>query len=121
MLIISDYCSIKKRVRILRDHIDYRGCLELLAEESSELTQAAMKLIRVSEADGNQIYPVDKEKYGIEKCEVNLIDELTDILTCIFLLFDDPDDATSSFTNYDEVIKRLDKMIARIEENENVH
>ena len=117
-MIIDDCCNIKKRVHILRDHIDYRGCLELLAEESSELTQAAMKLIRVSEADKNPIYPVDKEKYNIEKCQTNLNDELIDVLTCVFLLFDDPDDAASSITNYDEITKHLDKMIARIEANE---
>lgn len=88
-MLIADYCDIKKRINLLRDYIDYRGSLELLAEESSELTQAAMKLIRVSEADGNLIYPVNKEKYDIEKCQTNLIDELTDVLTCVFLLFDD--------------------------------
>ncbi len=89
---IADYCNIKKRINLLRDYIDYRGSLELLAEESSELTQAAMKLIRVSEADGNLIYLVNKEKYDIEKCQTNLIDELTDVLTCVFLLFDDAEE-----------------------------
>lgn len=118
-MIIDDYCNIKKRVHILRDHIDYRGCLELLAEESSELTKAAMKLIRVSEADENPIYPVDKEKYDIKRCQMNLIGELRDVLTCMFLLFNDPDDAANSFTNYGEITDRLDKMLARIEENKN--
>lgn len=118
---IADYCNIKKRISLLRDYIDYRGSLELLAEESSELTQAAMKLIRVSEADGNLIYPVNKEKYDIEKCQTNLIDELTDVLTCVFLLFDDAEDAVNSFVNYGAVNERLDEMIARIEEDKNVH
>lgn len=114
-MLINDYCNIKKRISLLRDYIDYRGSLELLAEESSELTQAAMKLIRVSEADGNLIYPVNKEKYDIEKCQTNLIDELTDVLTCVFLLFDDAEDAVNSFVNYGAVNERLDEMIARIE------
>ena len=118
-MIIDDYCNIKKRVNILRNHIDYRGCLELLAEESSELTQAAMKLIRVSEADENLIYPVDKEKYDIKKCQINLIDELTDVLTCVFLLFDDAEDAVNAFVNYGAINERLDDMIARIEEDKN--
>lgn len=118
---IADYCNIKKRINLLRDYIDYRGSLELLAEESSELTQAAMKLIRVSETDGNSIYPVNKEKYDIEKCQTNLIDELTDVLTCVFLLFDDAEDAVNSFVNYGAVNERLDEMIARIEEDKNVH
>lgn len=107
---IADYCNIKKRISLLRDYIDYRGSLELLAEESSELTQAAMKLIRVSEADGNLIYPVNKEKYDIEKCQTNLIDELTDVLTCVFLLFDDAEDAVNSFVNYGAVNERLDEI-----------
>lgn len=118
-MFINDYCNIKKRVNILCNRIDYRGRLELLAEESSELTQAAMKLIRVSEADGNLIYPVDKEKYDIEKCQINLIGELRDVLTCVFLLFKDPDEAANSFANYDEITERLDKMITRIEANKN--
>lgn len=120
-MLIADYCDIKKRINLLRDYIDYRGSLELLAEESSELTQAAMKLIRVSEADGNLIYPVNKEKYDIEKCQTNLIDELRDVLTCVFLLFDDAEDAVNSFVNYGAVNERLDEMIARIEEDKNVY
>lgn len=117
---LVDYYNITGCVRKLRDHIDYRGCLELLAEESSELTQATMKLIRVSEADGNQIYPVDKEKYNIEKCQTNLNDELIDVLTCVFLLFEDPCEALNSFVKYDAITERLEKMIARIEEDKNV-
>ena len=42
-MLINDYCNIKKRISLLRDYIDYRGSLELLAEESSELTQAAKR------------------------------------------------------------------------------
>lgn len=114
---LVDYYNITGIVRKLRDHIDHRGCLELLAEESSELTQAAMKLIRSSEADGNLIYPVDKEKYDIEKCEANLNDELINVLVCVFLLFEDPCEALNSFVKYDKITDRLVKMLVRIEEN----
>lgn len=59
---IIEYRQIQGKVRKLHEHIDPRGCLELLAEESSEVTKAAMKLIRVSEASNDMIYPADKKQ-----------------------------------------------------------
>lgn len=117
---IIEYSNIKEKVRKLHKHIDPRGCLELLAEESSEVTQAAMKLIRVSEAENDCVYPADKNKYSIKNCEVDLNNEIMDVITCAFLLYADHYDVPNSLMDYDAINKRLDKMIARIEENENV-
>lgn len=68
---------------ILR-HMDYRGRLELLAEEASELSQAALKMVRVLEPDG--IYPVNKDKYNTTICTNNMVEEVTDVFICLQLL-----------------------------------
>lgn len=114
-----EYAHIQGKVRKLRKLIDPRGCLELLAEESSEVTKAAMKLIRVSEASDDMIYPADKSKYNIKNCEVSLNNEIMDVITCIFLLWACHYDVQNSLMDYDVIGERLDKMIARIEENKN--
>lgn len=107
---IIEYSNIQCKVRKLHEHVDPRGCLELLAEEASEVTKAAMKLIRVSEAYNDKVYPADKNKYNIKNCEVDLNNEIMDVITCVFLL---------QAAHYDVINERLDKMIARIEENKN--
>lgn len=116
---IIEYINIQEKVRKLREHIDKRGCLELLAEESSEVTQSAMKLIRVSEASNNKVYPANKEKYTIKNCEASLNNEIMDVITCVFLLQADHYDIPNYLMDYDVIIDRLDKMISRIEKNEN--
>lgn len=116
-----EYAHIQGKVRKLHEHIDPRGCLELLAEESSEVTKAAMKLIRVSEAANDKVYPADKSKYNIKNCEVDLNNEIMDVITCVFLLQAAHYDVPNSLMDYDVINERLDKMIARIEENKNVH
>lgn len=114
-----EYAHIQGKVRKLREHIDKRGCLELLAEESSEVTKAAMKLIRVSDASNDKVYPADKEKYTIKNCEVALNNEIMDVVTCVFLLQAAHYDVPNSLMDYDVINERLDKMISRIEKNEN--
>lgn len=57
-----EYRNIQGKVRKLHEHVDPRGCLELLAEEASEVTKAAMKLIRVSESYNDKVYPADKKQ-----------------------------------------------------------
>lgn len=115
----QQYRNIQEKVRKLHEHIDPRGCLELLAEKSSEVTKAAMKLIRVSEASNDKVYPADKNKYNIKNCEVDLNNEVMDVITCVFLLQAAHYDVPNSLMDYDVINERLDKMIARIEENKN--
>lgn len=114
-----EYAHIQGKVRKLHEHVDPRGCLELLAEEASEVTKAAMKLIRVSESCNDKVYPADKNKYNIKNCEVDLNNEIMDVITCVFLLQAAHYDVPNSLMDYDVIIERLDKMIARIEENKN--
>ena len=116
---IIEYINIQGKVRKLHKHIDKRGCLELLAEEASEVTKAAMKLIRVSEAYNDKVYPADKNKYNIKNCEVDLNNEIMDVITCVFLLQASNYDVSNYLIDYDAINDRLDKMIARIEENKN--
>lgn len=65
-------------------HMDYRGCLELLAEEASELSQAALKMVRALEPHGT--YPVNKDKYDTTICMNNMVEEATDVFICFQLL-----------------------------------
>lgn len=114
-----EYGHIQGKVRKIHERVDPRGCLELLAEEASEVTKAAMKLIRVSESYNDKVYPADKNKYNIKNCEVALNNEIMDVITCVFLLQATHYDVPNSLMDYDVIIERLDKMIARIEENKN--
>lgn len=116
---IIEYYNLQKKVSELRDSIDGQGCLELLAEESSEVIQAVMKLIRASNDTEYGVYPVDKTKYNVKKCEKNLENEIMDVITCVFLVYGDPYEVADSLLGYDAINERLDKMIARIEENKN--
>ena len=116
---IIEYSNIQSKVHKLHEHVDPRGCLELLAEEASEVTKAAIKLIRVSESCNDKVYPADKNKYNIKNCEVDLNNEIMDVITCVFLLQADHYDVPNSLMDYDVINERLDKMIARIEENKN--
>lgn len=113
-----EYAHIQEKVRKLHEHVDPRGCLELLAEEASEVTKAAMKLIRVSESCNDKVYPADKNKYNIKNCEVALNNEIMDVITCVFLLRKVNYDVSNSIMDYYEINERLDKMIARIEEED---
>ena len=54
-----------------------RTILEQLAEESAELSQAALKLIRASGASEN------KANISIKEAEANLIEEIRDVLMII--------------------------------------
>lgn len=57
-----------------------RTILEQLAEESAELSQAALKLIRASGASEN------KANISVSEAEGNLIEEIRDVLMIIDLL-----------------------------------
>lgn len=114
---IIEYYNIQEKVHKLHEAIDGQGRLELLAEESSEVIQAVMKLIRVSNDVEYGVYPVDKTKYSIKKCETNLENEIMDVITCVFLIYGNDFDVPKSLLGYDAINERLDKMIARIEEN----
>ena len=114
-----EYAHIQGKVRKLNESISLRGRLELLTEKSSEVTQAAVKLIRTSEVDNERTYPVDKEKYNLRKCSDNLVEEIVDVVTCIYILFAESFDVRDAILDYNVIGERLDKMLARIEENKN--
>lgn len=78
-------------IKKLADYINLNGSLELLAEESSELTQAALKFIRADRYYNDGRYPINKEKYNREICTDNLIEEITDVYICLRLLGYEPD------------------------------
>lgn len=89
--------------------VSYRARLELLAEEAAELSQAALKLIRVLN-NHNESYPVDKDKYTVDICKENLINEMADVETCASILeLNLPIGCISD---------RLSKMVDRLKEND---
>lgn len=80
-------------VQYIRKNVSERALLELIAEEASELSQAALKLIRINQDD---TYPVNKDKYDFDTCYSNLVEEITDVYTCCTLLDIEPDTKLSS-------------------------
>lgn len=62
---ITERYNVQEKVRTLKYDIEPQSCLELLAEESSKVIQAVMKLIRVSNDGEYGVYPVDKSKYSV--------------------------------------------------------
>ena len=63
----------------IRDYLSDAEILAQLAEEASELAQAALKLRRV--LDGKNPTPV-----SLEKAKVNLVEEYSDVVCCMMEL-----------------------------------
>lgn len=91
----------------IRDSVSQRALLELLAEEAAELSQAAIKLIRITYDDS---YPVNKDKYNRILCERNLVEEMTDVSMCAYLL-------GIPLIDYDIEDAKFKDMIKRIKQN----
>lgn len=117
-MIDKQQMSIIDKIYLLRGAISPRGRLELLTEESSEVIKSCMKVIRTADCCKDGTYPVDKEKYNPDDCNLDLRNEVLDFITCVYLLYAGNSNI-EDFIPVDEIEKRLDKMIARIEENEN--
>lgn len=64
----------------IRSQASYASCLEMLGEESSEVTQAALKLARYRRGE----QPVAFEFDGV-RAEENLLEELADILVSAYV------------------------------------
>lgn len=62
---------------MVRSKVDGRALLESLAEEASELSQAALKLIRAKGLSGNPTPMSDEE------AEAELLIEIADVRNCI--------------------------------------
>lgn len=88
--------------------------LAQLAEEASELAQAALKLRRA--LDGTNPTPKD-----IEECRYNILEEFADVLNCINAYCCDDDFVFHNFTTRAIKIrhKKLDRWLSRLEEKEN--
>ncbi len=79
--------------------------LSQLAEEASELAQAALKMRRV--LDGKNPTPVT-----VEKAEENLFEEISDVLTCISLLDCVTDESLEKFNEIHE--RKMERWAKRI-------
>lgn len=71
---------MNKYMEYVRNALDYRTRLEALAEEASELAQAALKLIRSLELSENTT-PVSGNE-----AELNLMEEIQDVMSAVYLL-----------------------------------
>lgn len=76
----------------ISDYLPKTEILSQLAEEASELSQAALKLRRA--LDGNN--PTPK---SVEECEQNFVEEYADVLLCIYALFESKEYGLEKFTN----------------------
>ena len=70
-----------KWIEYIRENVLERELLEQLAEESAELTQAALKLIRAKGLSNN---PTPKEA---EQLKRELLEEFADVSIIVFVLF----------------------------------
>ena len=88
----------------IRDALSERTLLEQLAEEASELAQAALKLIRAAEYSNNPT-PITRQE-----AEVNLDEELHDVLAVASLLgiIDYDDDENPKWKRWAERLGKHD-------------
>lgn len=88
----------------IRDVLSERTLLEQLAEEASELAQAALKLIRAAEYSNNPT-PIT-----LQEAEVNLDEELHDVLAVASLLglIDYDDDENPKWKRWAERLGKHD-------------
>lgn len=70
-----------KNIEYIRENVPERELLEQLAEESAEMTKAALKLIRAKGLSNN---PTPKEA---EQLKRELMEEFADVSIIIFVLF----------------------------------
>lgn len=73
----KDYYS---NMNFVRSKLKSRALLEALAEEASELSQAALKMIRAKGSNGNPT-PI-----SAEEAEAKLLEEIADVRNCINVL-----------------------------------
>lgn len=71
---------MNKYIEYIRSKLDERTLLEQLAEESAELTQATLKLIRAKELNKNYT-PIE-----VKSAENNFDEEFGDIEICLAVL-----------------------------------
>lgn len=70
----------KDDIKFIREHLTKRDMYEALAEESSELAQAALKYIRAYKMNNN--YTPKKEI----DADNSLSEEIMDVLICLYVL-----------------------------------
>ena len=95
----------------ISDYLPKTEILAQLAEEASELSQAALKLRRA--LDGNN--PTPK---SVEECEQNFVEEYADVFLCIYALLEEEDNGLEKFTNEvaSVVEKKKDRWLRRLQE-----
>ena len=106
--------SIKKKVSGLGDVMEVlskRDRLEVLAEEASELSQAALKLIRASRLSGNPT-PV-----SAREAEINLEEEIADVFVALLALGYSPVMADESNMRFEAIeAEKINRWCKRLTE-----
>lgn len=92
----------ERNAEIIREKVPINEIYMELAEEASELSQAALKMCRI----GSQTNPTPKSR---EEAYANLIEEFTDVINIANLL-DIPFD-------FKESARKLERWVSRIEES----
>ena len=70
---------MNEHINFLQAHLSERAMLEQLAEEASELAQAALKMIRATSYE-------NPTTVTLEEAYLNIIEECADISTCLEIL-----------------------------------
>lgn len=93
----------RKIIRRITKRLDHRALLEGLAEEASELSQAALKYIRAAQLSNNATPTT------IEEAKTALQEELTDVLNYCELLGLEPLPEEKALEKLKRCSKRLKK------------
>lgn len=95
----------------ISDYLPQTEILAQLAEEASELAQAALKLRRAM--DGTN--PTPK---SVEECEENFVEEYADVLLCIHALLETEKYGLEKFVNAASCVKekKQERWINRLKE-----
>ena len=109
----ADYCILLEKLKYVRTHISDRGKLELLAEEAAELSQAALKMCRLLGDNVGDTYPVNPDKYNVDICNENLVEEMVDVLICMDIIYDRLD-----ISQYWDKVNQMFKRINEAEEDD---
>lgn len=97
-----------------KKYLDKRDVLEALAEESSELTQAAVKCIR-AEGLSNHVTPI-----SVDKAYDNLNEEIDDVIRCLYMLklYTDKDIKIPTEEEIKYNSSKTDRLISRLEKEQ---
>lgn len=98
-------------IEIIQDNTPYSEQLAMLAEECTELAQAALKRRRTVEPNAS---PTNKTQ---EEAEAQLREEIADVITCLLVLGDYIEEITPILPIAQIINAKIERWVNRIQTN----